>query len=618
MRNSDRPQDVAPPVTRTENPLACPPPRPGDTVVHLDYGLCRMGGLRRLTLSDGTVDAVELRFREDGSRHVPIADAVRLWNYGAHLPVSSLDPMSDGGWAVRQAERVMELRDSIRELSERRDSRIRRTGHAVAITDPELRRAADGFAHSLTDCQSGALEDVVGDLRADAPMNRLLIGDVGSGKTEVAVRAALAAALAGGRVRIVAPTRVLAAQHHADLAGRAEALGLRTALYSGDLSGAEQDAVVAAAPETDILVGTHALLGERFADISFALTVIDEEQKFGAKLKRVGYAPDTGSNTLRLSATPIPGTIAEARVGLASLSLIERYPSGRGVTETRVERQSDAKLRDALQTEFDRDGQVMVMAPRIKDLKRLKPVLERLFPERRFGVVHGKRGAKRNRKVLRRLAHGELDGVLATTVLETGVNLPRANTMVVVRPERFGLAQLHQLRGRVGRGGRDAYFVLLSAREPKDEFAQRLKVLMALHRRGDGLALALADAMLRGTGRFDADDDQSGHASAVGLELYDHLLRAGAQDDPFSLIPKISGDADWGLPDGEDEALDAAVTGARRGLAGQPGTDALSRLIALCRELGADSASVGPKGVVLERAGRNVRRADSLAAVLAD
>ena len=604
------------PNTPARNPLACGAPVPGDTVVHLDFGLCRLVGLRRLELSDTTVDTITLLFKNGETRHVPVADSVRIWNYGAYVPDSGLDPLDNADWAARQVEVVTELRASMAALRKRRDARLARVGHGVAVTDDHIEAAGAGFAHELTDCQTAALSDIVADMRADVAANRLLVGDVGCGKTEVAVRALLATALAGGRGRLVAPTRVLARQHYEDVRERAEALGLKVALYSGDLTDKAKRAAVHTAEQTDILIGTHGLLGEAFAQLSFALTVIDEEQKFGAKIKRAGYAPESGGNTLRLSATPIPATIAEARIGLSDLSVISTYPKGRAKTDTRTAPMEDAALRHAATAEFERGGQVLIMAPRIADLKAVKPLIKRLFPDRRFGTVHGQRKAKANRKTLRKLRAGKRDGLLATTVLETGVNLPDANTMIVLRPERFGLAQLHQLRGRIGRGSVPGVFLMLSGEDATTSWAQRLGVLETLHRRGDGLTLALADTMLRGSGELDDGDEQTGHASAVGLELYDYLLRQGEADDPFTLVPKIVGDADWGLPEATDTALAAAFSGSRAALNGEACSNALCELIARCRALGADRATVGPKGVVLERGEREVLRADTLDAAL--
>ena len=589
--------------------------------MHLDFGLCRLGRLETTHLSDTTLRTILLRFKDGEVRRVPVSDAVRIWNYGAHLPDSRLDPLDNAAWAARQVEVVTELRASMAVLGERRDARLGRDGFGVDITEARLERAGDGFGFELTGDQTRALAEIVADLATPAPMNRLLVGDVGCGKTEVAVRALLATALAGGRGRLVAPTRVLARQHFGDIEDRAQGLGLSVALYSGDLSDGEKDEVVGSAEDADILVGTHALLGERFAAVDYALTVIDEEQKFGARLKRSGYDAAVegfdGGNALRLSATPIPATIAEARVGLSDLSLIREYPKGRAPTHTRTAPQEDKALREALQAEFDRGGQAIVMAPRIRDLEAVRPLMERLFPDRRFGLVHGRRKAGANRATLDELRAGELDGVLSTTVLETGVNLPRANTMVVLRPEQFGLAQLHQLRGRIGRGAVEGHFVMLTREDSNPDFLRRLGVLESLHRRGDGLALALADSMLRGAGDMDGGDEQTGHASAVGLELYDYLLRAGVEADPFSLVPKVSGEADWGLPEDDGKALHAAFSGTRAALEGEPCDTALCALIARCREIGADRASVGPRGVVLEAGEAELARWDSLGALTA-
>ena len=535
--------------------LTCPPPAEGDAVVHLDYGLCRLGPSRRLVLSDGVVHTIELGFRDGDSLHVPVADAVRVWSYGAELPDGKLDALGTEDWAVGQVERVRELGKSLHAILDERRAREAGTCAGVDVA-AHLAAAGQGFAHTLTGDQEAALGDITGDLGGERCANRLLMGDVGSGKTEVAVRAMLAVALAGRRVRLVAPTRVLARQHMDTVAQRAESLGLSAALYSGDLTDSEKADVVEAAP--DILVGTHGLLGEAFAHTEFGLTVIDEEQKFGAKLKEAGRV---AGHTLRLSATPIPKTLAEVRIGLADVSVIAEYPAGRGETVTASLPDTAEAIRDAVKAEVARGGQVIALCARIRDLKEVRKRLKRLLPDIRFATAHGQRKGRRNRKALRRFRRGEVDVLMATSMLETGLDVAGANTMLVWEPERFGLAQLHQLRGRIGRGERDARFLLVSDdSEGSESWEARRAVLEDLQDRGDGLRLALADSLQRGSGRVH-DDDQSGHASEIGLELFEHLVAQVAETeeaevrDLLGSVPKITGDFDWGLPEGGAEAF---------------------------------------------------------------
>ena len=524
-------------------------------MVHLDYGLCRLGPSRRLELSDGVVHTIELGFRDGDSLHVPVADAVRVWSYGAELPDSKLDALGTEDWAVGQIDRVRELGRSLHAILAER--RLREAGECAKVdVEAYLAAAGEGFAHTLTGDQEAALGDIVTDLGESVCANRLLMGDVGSGKTEVAVRAMLAVALAGQRVRLVAPTRVLARQHMETLAERADAMGLSAALYSGDLSDSEKAGVVDATP--DILVGTHGLLGQAFADIPFGLTVIDEEQKFGAKLKEAGRV---AGHTLRLSATPIPKTLAEARIGLADVSVIAEYPAGRGETVTESLPDSAKAISDAIKAEVARGGQVIALCARIEELKRVRKRLKRLLPDMRFATAHGQRKGKRNRRALKRFRRGEVDVLMATSMLETGLDVASANTMLVWEPERFGLAQLHQLRGRIGRGERDARFLLVSDdSEDSESWEARRAVLEDLQDRGDGLRLALADSLQRGSGRVH-DDDQSGHASEIGLELFEHLVAQVAETegadvrDLLGSVPKVVGDFDWGLPEGGAEAF---------------------------------------------------------------
>ncbi len=528
--------------------LSTRPPVPGDTVVHLDYGLCRLGEARRVELSSGTLHTIELSFRGGETMHVPVSDAVRIWNYGADVPDNGLSEIGNESWAQDQAERMVEITASVRAMIARKRKRAQRTGAEIRVTDHRLSRAGKGFAHELTDCQSRALSEIVDDLRSERPMNRVLAGDVGCGKTEVAVRAVLASALAGKRVRFIAPTRVLARQHFEDMVERAETLSLSIALYSGDQTEAERTAIIDAKP--DILVGTQGLLGKAFRKQRFGLTVLDEEQKFGATAKRQkGAKRATMSNILRLSATPIPRTIAEAKVGLSDLSVIANYPGGRGKTVTRSVGNDETTIREAIDAELSREGQVIVLCARISELNRTRKRIKALYPDHKVGRVHGDRRAKENRRAIARFTAGERSIICATAMLETGINIPTANTMLVFEPDRFGLAQLHQLRGRIGRGSRDGRFILVAPDNPTEDYARRVSILEELQQRGDGLRLSVADAVLRGMGSLDAEE-QTGHACAIGTELYEYLLDRASESDGsaelFNLVPKLVGEMDCG------------------------------------------------------------------------
>jgi len=576
------------------------PPVPGDVVVHLDYGLCRMGELEEVTLSDATLHTLTLTFRDDDTLRVPVSDAVRIWNYGAELTDNQLDQLGDPDWLEGQAERVSEIRESFRVLTDRRRAREARSGFSVTPTSAHLKLAARDFPHTLTDDQSLALADILTDLKHDSPTNRLLLGDVGCGKTEVAVQAAFAIILSGGKtglsVRLAAPTRVLANQHFNDIKPRADALGLTCELYTGDTSDTDKDVICGDLP--DFLIGTHGVLGDRFAQCRFGLTLIDEEQKFGAKLKSTELDSLASGNLLRLSATPIPRTLAEARVGLADVSLIRSYPSGRGKTATTSVPDSDSELRKIVARELDRDGQVIAIVPRIRDIKALRRRLAKLFPDASIKKIHGKRKPKQNRRAIARFREGRTDILVATSMLETGINIANANTMVVFGPDRFGLGQLHQLRGRIGRSTRNAHFTLLVDDEPTDDFTRRLRVLEDLQRRGQGLQLSIADSLMRGSGTL-TDDEQSGHASSIGIELFEHLLGV-AEDaaDPFASIPNITGDLDWQV-DGET-AL--SLLKASRDALEFPDTflvpDAASypALVAACRHIGAHRVGISDDG----------------------
>ncbi|WP_081673872.1 DEAD/DEAH box helicase [Novosphingobium lindaniclasticum] len=497
--------------------------RCGDVVVHEDHGLCVVEGLEE---QSGSGEAIVLRFAKDTRRLVPLSHANRIWRYGADEDAVSLDRLDGSTWMKRRhevEEALQETASGLRKLARQRQE----AAAPVLEADPAAyERIADRFPYTETADQARAIAAVREDLASGQPMDRLVVGDVGYGKTEVALRAAAIAALAGRQVVLAVPTTVLARQHLETFTKRFAQSGIVVAGLSRLSSVAEKNAVLKGIAEggIHIVIGTGAVAGKhvRYADLG--LVIIDEEQRFGAGDKKKLRAMGSG-HVLALSATPIPRTLQSALVGLQDLSVIATPPARRQPIRTFVGIFEDHRVRSALLREKSRGGQSFVVVPRIEDLAALERRLARLVPELTIIQAHGKMAAGDLDDAMVRFAGGDGDVLLATNIIEAGLDVPRANTMVVWRADRFGLSQLHQLRGRVGRSARRGQILLLT--EPEAQVAPRtlarLNTLAALDRLGAGFAISARDLDMRGAGDL-LGEEQSGHARLLGVDLYQHLL----------------------------------------------------------------------------------------------
>ena len=504
--------------------------RVGDVAVDRDHGLCVFEGLETLPDEDGGAgeDALRLRFADDAVRMVPAAQADRIWRYGAEAEAVSLDRLDGGTWARRRLETEAALAKAARAML--KAAQERRTARAPRLAPParEMERFAAGFGFALTGDQARAIEDTLADLAGEAPMDRLVCGDVGFGKTEVALRAAAAAVFAGRQVAVMAPTTVLARQHAETFRRRFARFGIKVAQLSRLVAPAEARRVKQGLEDgaVRLVVGTQALAGRgvRFHDLG--LVIIDEEQRFGTKTKASLRAAAGEAHLLTLSATPIPRTLQTAMVGLQSLSVIATPPAVRRPIRTVIAPFEDEILRAALTREHARGGQSFVVCPRIEDLAPMERRLAALVPDLAIVTAHGAMKPTDMDAAMVGFADGAGDVLLATSIIESGLDVPRANTMLVFDAERFGLAQLHQLRGRVGRGQRRGSVVLFGGADaPLSPTAEkRLRTLEALDRLGAGFAIAARDLDLRGAGDL-VGEAQAGHVARVGLGLYQHLLQ---------------------------------------------------------------------------------------------
>lgn len=521
--------------------------RVGDVVVHEDHGIGVVAGLAAMPGGDGGEEgeAIQLRYAGDTHRLIPTAEADHIWRYGTDPDAVTLDKLDGSSWHKRRGEIAAAIAQSARALTELAAERATRTAPVLEPPTAAYERFAAGFAYTETTDQARAIAAVRADLASGKPMERLVVGDVGYGKTEVALRAAAVAALAGKQVAVAAPTTVLARQHIETFIERFEGTGLTVAGLSRLSTAAERKLVHKGLADGSIhvVVGTAAVAGKgiRYADLG--LVIIDEEQRFGAADK-ARLRDLSAGHVLTLSATPIPRTLQNALIGLQQLSVIATPPARRQPIRTQVGPFVPETVRTALLREKGRGGQSFVVVPRIENMDPLGDQLRKLVPELELLEAHGKMPPADIDAAMVRFGHGDGDVLLATNIIEAGLDVPRANTMVIWHADRFGLSQLHQLRGRVGRGSRRGQVLLVT--EPEQEIAprtlKRLRTLEAFDRLGAGFQIAGRDLDMRGAGDL-LGEAQAGHMKLIGIDLYQHLLesavRATRGEDVERWVPEL-------------------------------------------------------------------------------
>ncbi|HEY0043249.1 MAG TPA: DEAD/DEAH box helicase [Allosphingosinicella sp.] len=610
----------------------------GDAIIHEDHGLAILGGIERLSVGDEEGDALRLVYSGDKHRLVPIEEAARIWRYGGEAEALTLDKLDGSSWEKRRKDIDKTIAQTARQLIALAEERAQQTAPVLEPSVADYERFSAGFPFSETPDQSRAIAAVRDDLASGKPMDRLVVGDVGYGKTEVALRAAALAALAGKQVALVAPTTVLVRQHLETFTKRFSRLGIEVAALSRLSSTAEAKAVKAGLADGSvrIVVGTQMIAGKNVQFQELGLVIIDEEQRFGAadKAKLRGLAGDGGGHVLTLTATPIPRTLQSALVGLQDLSVIATPPARRLPTRTQVAGFEPDLVKAALLRERKRGGQSFVVVPQIEDMEPMAERLAKLVPSLTIRRAHGKMPAAEVDGEMVGFANGEGDILLATNIIEAGLDIPRANTMLVWRADRFGLAQLHQLRGRVGRGRVRGNFLLLT--EADSEIApatlKRLRTMEALDQLGAGFAISARDLDMRGAGEL-LGEEQAGHMKLIGIGLYQHLLeraiRAARGEDTADWIPKLhlglSGrlSEDW-IPE-EDLRINLYVRIARlssaaelEGLAEEmedrfgtlPPDAAMlletAKIRRLAREAGVERVDAGPAAIALTPRGRGL------------
>ncbi|WBV41542.1 transcription-repair coupling factor [Pseudoroseomonas cervicalis] len=607
----------------------------GDLVVHQDHGIGRYDGLETLDVSGAPHDCLRLLYDGGDKLFLPVENIELLSRFGSDSAGVALDKLGGTSWQNRKAKAKQRIADMAGQLI--RIAAERRVKDAPLVTPPEgaWDEFCARFPFAETEDQQRAIADVLEDLAAGRPMDRLICGDVGFGKTEIALRAAFVVAMSGAQVAVVVPTTLLSRQHFRTFSARFEGLPIKVAQLSRMVTAKEAAQVKAGLADgsINIVVGTHALLakGVEFADLG--LVIVDEEQHFGVAHKERLKSLKADVHVLTLTATPIPRTLQLALTGVREMSVIATPPVDRLAVRTFIMPFDAVVIREALQRERFRGGQVFCVVPRLEDLPKMVTRLADIVPEARVVQAHGRLTPTELERVMTEFGDGKFDILLATNIVESGLDMPAVNTLIIYRADMFGLAQLYQLRGRVGRGKQRGYAYLTwpATQRLSPAAEKRLAVMQTLDNLGAGFTLASHDLDIRGAGNL-LGDEQSGHIREVGIELYQQMLEEAVADIKAGQGRRGEGaDRDWtpqinlGLPvlipenyvadlpvrlglyrrigalagDAEVEAM-AAELGDRFG-ALPPEVENLLQVVSikhLCRQAGVEKLDAGPKGIV--------------------
>jgi len=606
----------------------------GDLVVHADHGIGRYEALETIDVAGAPHDCLRVLYAGDDKLFIPVENIEVLSRFGSEDVGVQLDRLGGVAWQSRKARVKQRIRDIAAELIRVAAERQLRPGDVLTPPEGIYEEFAARFPYPETEDQLNAIADTLADMASGKPMDRLICGDVGFGKTEVALRAAFIAAMAGGQVAVIVPTTLLSRQHFRSFTERFSGLPLRIAQLSRLVPAKQAREVKKEVAEgrIDIVIGTHALLAKDVRFAHLGLLIVDEEQHFGVAQKEKLKQLKADVHVLTLTATPIPRTLQLALSGVREMSLIASPPIDRLAVRTFVLPYDPVTIREAIMRERDRGGQIFYVVPRIADLDEVRERLREIAPEIKYAVAHGRMAPSELEAVMTAFDDRAYDLLLSTNIIESGLDIPSANTLIVHRSDMFGLAQLYQLRGRIGRAKIRAYaYLTLPERKKLAETAQRrLEVMQTLDTLGAGFQLASHDLDIRGAGNL-LGDEQSGHIREVGIELYQHMLEeavAAARVDggdaaaPDEWSPQITIGTPVLIP--ENYVADLGVRlGLYRRIAGlldrreidgfaaelidrfgplPPEVENLLEIIAIkryCREAGVEKVDAGPKGAVI-------------------
>ena len=515
----------------------------GDLVVHQAYGIGQYMGLENLTVAGSSRDYVHIKYAGTDKLFLPVDQLDQVSKYigaGSDTGMVKLSKMGGADWTKAKSKAKAATREMAKELIELYARRKRTAGFRFAPDDEMCREFADSFEYEETDGQLQAIQDIRCDMEAGWPMDRLLCGDVGYGKTEVAMRAAFKAVASGKQVAILVPTTILAYQHYQNFLSRMRSFPVHVDMLSRFRTHAQQQASVRKVRrgETDIIIGTHRLISKdvEFADLG--LIIIDEEQRFGVAQKEKLKQIATNADILTLTATPIPRTLNMAMGGIVDMSVLEEAPGQRAPVQTYVLEYDEAIIMEAIRRELRRGGQVFYMYNRVEGIYNVANKISKAIPDARIAVAHGKMDREEIEEVWEDLIKGNVDILVCTTIIETGVDIPNANTLIIENADRFGLSQLHQLRGRVGRSTRHAYayFTYRPDKNLTEIAEKRLCAIREYAAFGAGFKIALRDLEIRGAGNL-LGAEQHGHMEAVGYDMYMKLLNEAVIEEKGEVPP---------------------------------------------------------------------------------
>ena len=535
----------------------------GDPVVHAEHGIGRYQGLVLLNLAPPKEapifeEFLHLQYAGEATLYVPVQQLQMVTRYAGSDPDSApLHQLGSGQWDKAKRKAAQQIRDTAAELLGLYAARAIRKGHAFEFSAHDYAAFAESFGFEETPDQANAIAAVIGDMTSGTPMDRLVCGDVGFGKTEVALRASFIAVMGGKQVAILAPTTLLAEQHVATWKDRFADWPVRIVELSRFKTTKEINAALEAIAkgDADIIIGTHKLLSKETQFANLGLVIVDEEHRFGVRQKDALKALRAEVDILTLTATPIPRTLGMAMEGLREFSIIATAPQKRLAIKTFVRREGDGVIREAVLREIKRGGQVYFLHNEVETIQNRKHALQELIPEARISVAHGQMNERELESVMREFVTQRTNILLCTTIIETGIDVPTANTIIMHRADKFGLAQLHQLRGRVGRSHHQAYaYLLVPDPEALSKQAQlRLNAIQAMEELGSGFYLAMHDLEIRGAGEV-LGDKQSGEIHEIGFQLYTEMLnravkslRSGKEPDLLSPLQATT-DVNLGVP----------------------------------------------------------------------
>lgn len=605
----------------------------GELLVHRDYGIARYKGLQNIQIGGAAHDCIALEYAKEDVLYVPVENMDLLSFYGSGGDDVVLDRLGGGHWELRKARAKKRIQDIAKKLIELAAVRETQTAQGFEADQSLYQEFCKQFPYVETEDQERAIQEVLEDLGQGKPMDRLLCGDVGFGKTEVALRAAYVVAQAGYQVALICPTTILCAQHFQTFKRRFAPFGFRIESLSRAQKASEAKKIREdlKAGNIDIVLGTHALLSKAIGFKKLGLVIVDEEQHFGVKQKEYLKTLVKDVHVLSMSATPIPRSLQMAISGIRQLSVITTPPVDRLAVHTFVSSYDSLVVREAILREFHRGGQSFYVCPRVSDLERVREKLEQLVPEVKVAVGHGGMPPDGLASVMQAFENHEYDVLLATNIIESGLDIPNANTLIVHRSDLFGLSQLYQLRGRVGRSKVRgyAYFTFTPDKQLTDSALKRLEVIQGLEGLGGGFSLASRDMDIRGVGNL-VGEAQSGHVKEVGVSLYHHMLetailackKEGPQEEVRAWSPQIHLGLEVLIPEAYIRDLNLRLSFYRRLSEIETGDESVDlqeemvdrfgdlpqevlnlfkivHLKNLCKKLFLQKIDVGPKGVLI-------------------